>query len=353
MSSWVGWMKWQGNEVANNDRLISYLEAGLGCNVNISLSGEDCRCDAIDEGPYVDPATDDAPWYELAVPESEDFLGVFLTEIRLNGPYSRSVSEAGKDGSVIGRQRVSGRTLSFSGLLVGNTPPGLEYGRRWLAEVLQSCDLGDLCLLPACPGVGIGPDATDAFRTFKRAGLISGPTEVPVGDQRDLVTQFDWQMASEVGWMYSEPEACFDDQVLSGTSQCCQATTESWLGKATVKIVLKSGGPDYVDGVRIFAVPVKTGETCATASATPCLDVTTVNLPPGTELVIDGAERLVQVRRISSGEVIGGMSFLSFEGLWRWPDMGPCVTMCVCAEYTASQVNVNSTLTVEQFNRET
>lgn len=262
MSSWVGWMRWNHTEIANANRVLSYLGNGLGCDTGIMLSGSDidCECDAIDEGPYVDPATDDAPWYTASRPESADFLGVFLSEIQLNAPWGRSTQEAGKDGSILGRQRLRGRTMGFSAWLIANTPPGLEYGKRWLAEALASCDLGEMCLLPSCPGEGIGPDDTDAFRTFKKVGLLNGPTEVQIGDRRDLITQMDWQMSSEIGYMYADAIACLEDSALGDDgSICCGLSTEDWLGNATAKITLKSGGPDYVDEVRITATPTKDG----------------------------------------------------------------------------------------------
>lgn len=353
MSSWVGWMKWQGSEIANANRIVSYLENGLGCSTGISLSGEGCECDAIDEGPYVDPATDEAPWYVAVRPESADFLGVFLTEIQLGSPYGRVVTPASMGGSILGPQRVRGRTISFSGILVADSPPGLEYGRRWIAQALQSCDLGNLCLLPACPGEGIDMDAAEGFRTLKRVGLINGPTEVQIGDQRDLVTSFEWQMASEVGYLYEDPQTCLDDQVLVD-EECCILSTEEWIGDATAKITVESGSNGYVSGVRVLATPTKNGVCPATGTATPCSDFTIYGLPPGASLVVDGAERTVEVRQSASGTPIGGLDVIvPAEGIFQFVDVGACSQVCVCVSVEAGgAVNADTKVSVEQFNRE-
>lgn len=273
--SFVPWLKFGGQEIANYNRTVAYISNGLLEDPRVQ-SAPGCGCDAIDEGPYESPAVDDAPWYTSARPESGDFLGMILDRIDMNEPWARNVSARGGDGSVIGPQRLRGRVLSFRGILYAGSPQAMDYGKRWLSEALRNCDstcgLGDLCLLPACPE---GEADTDRFfRTLKRAALIDGPVEVQIPNVPcDLITQMDWQMAAEVGYLYQDAEECLEEtSITAGGSECCLLSTDEWIGDATAKIVVKAGGPNHVTDLLVKATPTKDG----VCPADPLLDAEAV-----------------------------------------------------------------------------
>lgn len=352
--SWVSWLRYNNEEISNINRTTAYIRNGLANDPRVWVNQDNCDCAAIDEGPYVTPLDDAAPWYVAGRPESGDFLGLILEEIEVSGPWARTVTARGLGGNSLGTQVLRGRTLGFRGSLFAATPQAMDYGKRWLSEVLRSgcdgCGIGDLCFLPACPeGVA---DFDPFFRTIKRAGLIDGPTEVQLPSPCDLISGVAFQMASEIGYYYADPEVCMEDQVVTA-EHCCLVTTDEWIGDATVKIRIQAGGPNRVENLHITMTPTRDSTCPAPEGITPCMDVL-ASFPAGSELVIDGTERIVEVRQQSSGRVIGGYDALTFDGVFGWPDMGSCTSACVCVDATDATVNANTTVvSIEKFDRET
>ena len=84
------------------------------------------------DGPY-DITT--APWYDVDIPQSAEFLGVWVMKIDGDGPapIDRQINDAICPGGIASPNRDTWRTLSFEALLIGCTNPGVEYGREWLA----------------------------------------------------------------------------------------------------------------------------------------------------------------------------------------------------------------------------
>jgi hypothetical protein len=87
--------------------------------------------------------------------------------------------------------------------------------------------------------------------------------------------------------------------------------------------------------------------------AVPCFDVE-ATVPPGAELVIDGATRTVEVRRLGDGALIGGIDALNIVGPMVWPEMGPCAEVCWSVDPATNGVVLNddTTVSIEQINRE-
>lgn len=383
--TWVSWLSYNSTEISNEARTLAYLRNGLAGDPRISAG--DCDCPAIDEGPYVDPQTDDAPWYTSARPESADFLGLILEAVEVSAPWARGVTARGMGGQTLGAQYLRGRTLGFRGSLFAASGQAMEYGKRWLSEVLRSgcngCGLGDLCFLPACPDPpfdgstvthsedyyedvytdyyeGVSTESTpDAafdpfFRTLKSAGLIDGLTEVPYDNiPCDLLTGISFQMGTEIGYFYHPAAVCLEDSpIVAGESQCCTVSTDDWIGDATVAIRIQAGGPITVENLRVTVTPTK-GDCPPDEGITPCMDVI-ATLPPGSELIIDGSERTVEVREVASGRLIGGYEALEFTGPFGWPDLGACTRACVCVDATDATVNPNTKISsINSYQRET
>jgi hypothetical protein len=76
-------------------------------------------------------------------------------------------------------------------------------------------------------------------------------------------------------------------------------------------------------------------------------------MPPGTEMVIDGTDRTIQLERVSSREVLGGVDLVTVAdgGPFEWIDLGACTEVCVCVE--AAAPNANTTVTLGKIGRET
>lgn len=88
--------------------------------------------------------TELAPWYSLRVPESADFAGIWLMDVKgLNStPVQRTITEMIGSGGVAGPHRDMSRTITFDALLVACNTAGLEYGLDWLTCRLRETTSG-------------------------------------------------------------------------------------------------------------------------------------------------------------------------------------------------------------------
>lgn len=183
------YLKLGSNEVINTARLKAYL-ASVGSPL---ANGSDiCSCDSLTaevlgDEPYTTPSdpASPAPWYDVDVPDSAAFLG-FLP-LSFDGvddyPVTRSINASVSGIGSIGPQRVAPREITVTGILLGATCCGVEYGLHWLAETLQGCN-GGACagdcvsMYQCCPPAALTPEQYNARyrRTFRRVALTSGPT---------------------------------------------------------------------------------------------------------------------------------------------------------------------------------
>lgn len=187
-----------GTEIVNVSRTIAYLQNGIGPgSLNVKA---DCGCpDLINligcDETYVNPSTDNAPWYSADHPESAEFAGFYPVEFEgMSSPFERNTSQNVGDGGALGRSRIGSRTLTWRGYLFGANCCAVAYGFRWLAQTLRAatsdcggCQGQDLELLVCCPDsgegyggydVGYGPTGyagVEAFRTLKNVALLEGP----------------------------------------------------------------------------------------------------------------------------------------------------------------------------------
>ena len=180
-----------GEELWNTTRLQAYL-TNVGSPFD---TGPDiCTCPSLTPEvlgatvPYTTPdaAVEPAPWYDPAVPESAEFLGFMPLTVggTEDNPRRRSVSTAVGGGGVFGPMRAQPRSITVSGVLIGATCCGAQYGQRYLAEALGGC-AGNVCdggcfeMYSCCPDEGMTPAQFNAAyrRTFRRTALVSGPDE--------------------------------------------------------------------------------------------------------------------------------------------------------------------------------
>jgi hypothetical protein len=129
--------------------------------------------------PYTDPATDEAPWYDPAVPESTGVLGFMGLDV--SGFQSSTVSRTPVplvgDGSALGIARRAHRVITYTVLMIVRDECALSYGLEWLAATLNGCcddgcngsTLGVFACCPTC-------DGCDAMRYLYDVALLEGPT---------------------------------------------------------------------------------------------------------------------------------------------------------------------------------
>lgn len=368
----VEYLCYAGVEVANNLRTLSYLRAGLaGCweialcdnpfpdghfvtgdfyvDTYVDVYGEDtvfipsnptqdlcCYCEAIDEGPYVDPMTDDAPWYDPLQARSADFLGLLISELSFGeAPISRTITSLSGGGSLLGGEYLSHRIVTVQGTLFAASHSGMAYGKAWLAEVLRGGICGQLCsadeaiVLPACPEDW--EDADRAFRKLVDVGLISfpPPRRFATNTSEAEMLEVEFQFAAGRPYLYAPAEACITELSISGRqSRSCVASTSEWMGDATFVLTVESLGPHPIRNMQITLTPTFSG-ICPQDDRQPCFDVLVDILYPGAILVIDGLRNQVRQYDPTRKVWLGGMSNLIFPGVFVWPEMGACSEMCI------------------------
>jgi hypothetical protein len=378
MSGQVGYVSFDGVCLANRAQTLAYLRNGLagsGHNVSWDILNDraDCDCWVIDDykptAGWIDPETDEAEWYTPELPDSADFLGLYINGtgdtdgiLGLGAPaFQRTIRSALGVGGRLGRLDSPPRSLTISGYLMASSDRGLEYGKKWLADVLQGCasgdcGLSDLCLYPVCPEVG--GDPTAYVRTLKRVGLVSGPlydTSDCLGPSSVRVT---FQLAAEIPWLYLEPEtilsegeytfdpstpdecltcclvSCCETSCGKRESICVQMETAQWVRESTTRIIIEAGNAD-AENIHV-TIATNPPNIAQCPGCRQCDEDWSVNLlipliPAGTRLVIDGASRDVYVADDNNCKVGDGWKYIEpyapFEVV---PDMGPCAAFCVC-----------------------
>ena len=120
-----------------------------------------------------------APWYTTELPESAEFLGVWVMKVDGFGPapIQRDVTELVGSGGVAGPARDKARVLRFEALLLGCTNAGVEFGLDWLACLLRDTNSDTssvLRYLNASPtGSNVDPDLL--ARELHQVVLTEGP----------------------------------------------------------------------------------------------------------------------------------------------------------------------------------
>lgn len=202
-----------GNCIADWGRMANYLRGPIGCQNGLTFKVDDCFCwqDVDSEGYGSVPSYEKnpAPWYDPAYPASNEFLGVFITEVGGldNATYTRTVTKSAAIGGSFGRMQYGHRELSFTGYLVAASCRGMEYGKRWLNLVVQGnrcdpCNLGELQVRVYCP-TSKGDCTDDGLYLFKRVGVLDAPRYEPVSlDTRCAIMKVTWAMASELPWIF-------------------------------------------------------------------------------------------------------------------------------------------------------
>lgn len=315
----------------------------------------DGYCSAIDfshDQPqlnYVDPVTDDAPWYQAAIPASAEFLGFYL-EPRLDPVIARSVQARAPSGAAIGPAHFRQRVLNVTGTMYAATARGMAYGERWLTDVLSGAwcadsDLDEVLILPACPGAG---DTADPFRMLRGTGCVDGPNFTNVIEKECILQSVNFQLVAESPFLWHAPETVL--AAASGSlSKSVLVSTDAWGGDATLKITLTPHST--INGWRITGLPLKTDQSCPIATPWlfgPCFDYQIAALTVDQVLCIDGVTRQIAMKNQTTKRDDDGLPFVSFLGAPQLPDIAPCSRVCV----TITPGTGSAAITVEKHTRE-
>ena len=211
------WAEFSGIEIANAARTSDYVRNGLaGAQASIPITGG-CDCPDVDEGPYLSPGEDPAPWIDPARPESEQFLGLWASDIRIDSVIARRVNPRALGGASVGKMRPRHRIVAVTGLMLAQTAQGAAWGERWLTDILAGLIVGcapdTMTLLLACPEPGF----TAPFRTLRQVGIVDGPTFGPIGEFAECkVQEVQFQVAAGIPHLLSDAVTCLPETELVG-----------------------------------------------------------------------------------------------------------------------------------------
>lgn len=327
-------------EIANLARSFAYANNVGG--VAGFMPSSACPCGAYDEGDYTTPddtANNPAPWYDATRPDSEEFYGVLASNFRLSeSPLSREVSPKASVGSKVGPMRYSHRLLTLEGHVLASSPRGMAYGERWLTEALRgnpcadgSCAADDLLIVPACPSDPA--DYTGSFRTLVNVGLVDGPLFSPEVSNEAVLQRVDFSLVAGLPWLYHPAQVLLNNvETNYGSTLNALLTTSEWMGDGTFYIKIANNGLNDATDIVITGQISIDGDCPVTGDATSVPPSFTYEIPSllsGDSITIDGMRRRVTYYDASCKQASSGLPYIDFTGPWRWPDVGPCTSMCL------------------------
>ncbi len=233
------WAIYNGVELANNKRVMSYLRNGYGPSSMQVFP--DCACQHTDllgpeeyQGPYEHPVTDSAPWWCPNDPLSDEFAGFYLEKVTgFNSTFSdRAIAQNVGQGGSLGPVRYGPRRLKFTGWLYGRTCAGVEFGLDWLDSVvsgkvcnlgaLDVCGLGDLTMAAYC--IDNDPDfcsSVDEAELVALAAANGDPTAAyKVGDEIAIQGGAKWRGVARTMCSVGQTQGI---KVIQKRGSCCQS----------------------------------------------------------------------------------------------------------------------------------
>jgi hypothetical protein len=184
-------------DFAHNERTLTYYRWAcannmfpVGCTPRFD---ELCFCPddtpVLPDAPFVDPITDEVCWYDPAIPESSEFLGVIILKVSglRSSTFSREVGDGFLEGSILLRPKRRGKAFGFEVLLVATSCEGMDYGREWLRGILEEHSPCGTSSCESCAGRQLllrthcAEDAVldDGLHLWNSVGLVDGyqPTD--------------------------------------------------------------------------------------------------------------------------------------------------------------------------------
>lgn len=179
--AWEGYFRFDGIEVINAARFQAYANSAGATWFKPAYQGLQDFHRLVGHGPYAGPLADhkQCPWYDRDDNQWHGFYGVYpisVTGIE-DSTRSTTVTQSSQDGGVVGRLRHGTRTMVFSVLLAGDDDASVEYGMRWLRNVLLSgtdrscdgCDGATMDFFYRNPIVGYSAAVADYLRRTGRS----------------------------------------------------------------------------------------------------------------------------------------------------------------------------------------
>lgn len=261
-------------ELVNASRVQAYTN---NLAPAIGLRGCD-DCEGLDEAlgeTYIDPVTDNAPWYDPTDPETGDFYGIYPLAFEGIDDSTRTIesAELSGDGSVVVGSRYTGKDIRVSGMAFAKDEAALYAGMSWLDSALNGTEegrcFGDrLNVYSSCPPIQVlppnfaepyemdlgtitrvnrvlNPRASDVARWTGNFGTTGAGTEtaltngdlvMPNGDLINQYMRYTWTVASTGGqpyWETNYPSSTYGTTLPIGT----QVAAHMYIRSSTARTV--------------------------------------------------------------------------------------------------------------------
>jgi hypothetical protein len=373
-----------GLELANGARTIQYIRNGLAGDSWSATGGCTCSvlwrelgCDS-EEECFVSPAVDPAPWYDAAIPASADYLGILIPDLAawFDGQAQRNVSPviSGLGGASLGPMFQTPRDLVTSGVLVAASAAGIEYGRRWLQNVMSR--LCDPCALsqarirshcPPCDGLDDESGEWFVYDLGLTEGIkktAGGPTPPPgCGDRLNV----EFTLLAGNPYLYKRDVTCLAETPLNPDA-CSPDCIDfcRWLTESPDPVFCIVDPPSIgvlgtvitiTSGTGIHNLTVETLDNCAGSAAlgTVTGSILIPELPADSTLVIDSSRR--KITYPGPADVpMDGTGFISLPSGFGvpWLEIGNCNPAgCISAFLSAiCDTDCTPTITIDTRLRE-
>jgi hypothetical protein len=177
---------------------------------------------------FSDPITDEACWYDALIPESSEYLGMYVTKVGglRDSAFARSSSENIGRGVTLGRGRDGSRVFTIEAMLVATSCCGMDYGIEFVRRTLENGGCGTGSCLTGCGDLGACgltcltarvccPDGEDdtGLRQWVNVGLTEGLKEAedPAGSCRCCLRKVTFTLQAETPQSYSiDSVICLD-----------------------------------------------------------------------------------------------------------------------------------------------
>lgn len=388
----------------NAQRTAAYLDsANTTCDAGDLKSRIDLTCDcpplhwAQDDttgvwssATYTNPVTDQAPWYDADIPESAQFLGFMIEDVKQDSAvsgrtFSTRLSSSG--GGTVGPVRNKERRLDFSVLMFACNEAAMEYGFRFLNDTLMSPGCDDGCTLcdaeyrDSCPPIDNGPEAAalDKGRwILKNVGAVIGPVwgDNPLSGSACNIRRVQFTLVSELPWKFKCPVPVCTEVALAGypaDGVDCVNWSDILCGKqevsCTVSEPLIIGETGLIIEVQAGDVPLQHIEIAVRPDpygyeanegtrpvgyvrTEPCDLIYLNELPPNSRLVYDTAVEEIKVVLPGGGEIDGTIFVSTEEG---YPPSFPtlrCGDFCISVSVSECSVVGSPYVSISSVHRE-
>lgn len=234
-------------ELANNARLMAYTNwaaqqgawNGMDCCVRFE---NECFCptDGV-LSDYTDPVTDDACWVDPLIPESPEYLGMYISKVTglHDSAFARTPTDNIGRGVTLGRGRSGSRVFVIEAWLVATSCCGMDYGVEFVRRTLENGGCGVGTCLTGCGDLGncgltcmtarvCCPEDVEALdtgiRQWVNVGLVDGVKEVDGESScRCCLRKVVFTVQAETAESYAcDPVVCLDKNAdLENTASKC------------------------------------------------------------------------------------------------------------------------------------